>query len=418
MAPERADAERENDSAVRPGEALCYTLDGQDVGAHADVPESNLEEIKVDLDRQRFEFERQRFERENRFFNKNFGIIITAVISISAVTVSALQAYIAYSSSISQLENDRQKNERAYQLDLQKSETAYALEIAKFLMEKRSDITSTDISTVKYIRQIVVASFPGKIVAQISYKMRDLSEEPAIKEVWDDTATYIQTERKSTKPVHANPEKITADTLLYLFDPLKNKKQEVDELLAAATEFNIKDRNDLAIFLAFVLSSSNFLRMGEEAGFSQTSASRIKMIFGRQMAGLSDEEISALVQKPEEFFERIYGGDSSQRLLGNAQPGDGYKYRGRGYLMTTGRANYRLLSQGIGIDLEADPDKLARDSKQNARAAAFFYARRTEQLRGRDSPIELGEAWKRLTGGGIDKIGAVKKIFDQIQGDS
>lgn len=47
--------------------------------------------------------------------------------------------------------------------------------------------------------------------------------------------------------------------------------------------------------------------------------------------------------------------------LGNTNPGDGYKYRGRGFVQITGRANYRayanfLKTRSISVDLEADPD--------------------------------------------------------------
>ncbi|MBL8674299.1 MAG: hypothetical protein JNL07_05370, partial [Rhodospirillales bacterium] len=43
--------------------------------------------------------------------------------------------------------------------------------------------------------------------------------------------------------------------------------------------------------------------------------------------------------------------------LGNTQPGDGVRFKGRGYVQLTGRRNYAVMGATFGVDLEADPDK-------------------------------------------------------------
>lgn len=50
------------------------------------------------------------------------------------------------------------------------------------------------------------------------------------------------------------------------------------------------------------------------------------------------------------------------KRLGNTRAGDGYRYRGRGYVQITGRNNYTRFSEIIGRDLIADPD-LALDEE-------------------------------------------------------
>lgn len=51
------------------------------------------------------------------------------------------------------------------------------------------------------------------------------------------------------------------------------------------------------------------------------------------------------------YFEKYEG----RKDLGNTEPGDGYRFRGRGIIHLTGRANYTYYSQKIGVDLVEDP---------------------------------------------------------------
>lgn len=48
--------------------------------------------------------------------------------------------------------------------------------------------------------------------------------------------------------------------------------------------------------------------------------------------------------------------------LGNSQPGDGRRYKGRGPIQLTGRANYRGYGRKLGIDFEAHPEIVALPS--------------------------------------------------------
>ena len=62
-------------------------------------------------------------------------------------------------------------------------------------------------------------------------------------------------------------------------------------------------------------------------------------------------------------YDPVLAKDESDRLkaraYGNQDEGDGYKYRGRGLVHLTWKANYQKLSELLGVDLVADPDKAA-----------------------------------------------------------
>lgn len=71
--------------------------------------------------------------------------------------------------------------------------------------------------------------------------------------------------------------------------------------------------------------------------------------------------------------------------IGNQGPGDGERFRGRGFLQLTGRDNYKRYGDRIGIDLVADPDR-ALEPTVAARLLAEFL---------KDQKARLEKAWKK-----------------------
>lgn len=61
--------------------------------------------------------------------------------------------------------------------------------------------------------------------------------------------------------------------------------------------------------------------------------------------------------------------------LGNTQPGDGPKYKGRGFIQLTGRANYRQAGADLGLPLEENPE-LVMDPAIAARTAVWFWTKK------------------------------------------
>jgi len=65
----------------------------------------------------------------------------------------------------------------------------------------------------------------------------------------------------------------------------------------------------------------------------------------------------------------------NRKDLGNVNPGDGAKFRGRGFIQITGRCNYEHFGSGIGQDLEGNPD-IALDPSVAADILALYFQER------------------------------------------
>ncbi|HEX8350341.1 MAG TPA: glycoside hydrolase family 19 protein [Hymenobacter sp.] len=70
------------------------------------------------------------------------------------------------------------------------------------------------------------------------------------------------------------------------------------------------------------------------------------------------------------YFQRYEPSTKVGRVLGNVEKGDGLRYKGRGYVQLTGRANYRQFGRRLSLGLEQNPD-LALDPVVSYRIASL-----------------------------------------------
>ena len=137
----------------------------------------------------------------------------------------------------------------------------------------------------------------------------------------------------------------------------------IAQIPETAKKFNITNNLRLAHFLSQCgHESGGFKAVSENLNYS---ADGLKKIFGKYFPGNLNESYA---RQPEKIAARVY---ASRMGNGDETSKEGFKFRGRGYIQLTGKANYTNFTKFIGEDCIANPDLVA--TKYPLASAAFFF---------------------------------------------
>jgi len=164
---------------------------------------------------------------------------------------------------------------------------------------------------------------------------------------------------------------LTAEQLKKIMPGLTEKKSSelLPFLQAAMTEFAIEAPARAAAFLAQLAHESGQFRFMEE-------------LWGPTAAQQRYEPQSSLAT-----------------TLGNTDPGDGRRFKGRGPIQITGRANYRRFGDLLGIQLIADPPRAALPELAFRIAALFWSKKGLNELADLATDDAFREITRRINGG-------------------
>lgn len=166
--------------------------------------------------------------------------------------------------------------------------------------------------------------------------------------------------------------------------PKANIKKYLPDVLSALSHAGIADRDMVMMALATIRA--------ETAGFApiDEGKSRYNTAEGGPAFGKYD----------------------TRHDLGNRAVGDGAKYKGRGFVQLTGRANYITYGKRVGVDLDAAPERANEPAVAAALLAAFLYDRQKrirEAVRARN-----WAAARRLVNGGSHGLDAFTEAYKAL----
>ena len=174
-----------------------------------------------------------------------------------------------------------------------------------------------------------------------------------------------------------------------------------------AAKFQINTPLRLAHFLAQCGHESGGFRATQEN--LNYSAKGLNGIFKKYFP--TEASAAAYARNPQKIANKVYGGRMGNGLEAS---GEGYKFRGRGYIQLTGKENYTAFGKAIGEDILANPDKVA--STYALLSAAWFFSKNGlhKMADGGSTDAVVTSITKRVNGGTIglaDRIKHFKEYY-------
>lgn len=157
----------------------------------------------------------------------------------------------------------------------------------------------------------------------------------------------------------------------------------------AMAEYQIATPARICHFLGQIHHESKGLtRLEEDLNYS---AKRLTEVWPKRFPTIA--AAAPYAGNPRKLAEKTYGG-----RLGNTAPGDGWKYRGGGLIMNTGRENYERPGELIGVDLVAQPELLRTPAIAALSAAAYWADHGCNELADRENVTAIT---RRIQGGSL-----------------
>jgi putative chitinase len=200
---------------------------------------------------------------------------------------------------------------------------------------------------------------------------------------------------------------ITVEQFSHMFPKNKNPQGWTTALVDVLPTYEINTPERIASFLAQCgHESAGFTVLQENLNYS---ADGLHKIFKKYFPTL--ESAQPYARKPEMIANRVYGGRMGN---GDEHSGEGYKFRGRGPIQLTGKANYEACSEFLFQDdtLVQNPDMLL-DPEYALHSACWFWWK--NDLNKFADTADLVTMTKRINGGTIGLEDRIKHYNEAME---
>lgn len=179
----------------------------------------------------------------------------------------------------------------------------------------------------------------------------------------------------------------------------------INQIPGIQEKFGVNTPLRLAHFLAQCGHESGGFRITQEN--LNYSAKGLQGIFKKYFP--SEALALDYAKKPQKIANRVYGGRMGN---GNEASGDGYRFRGRGFIQLTGKDNYKAFDDAVEDNILENPDLVA--TKYPLASAAWFWNKnKLNQLADKGAVTEVVTMITKRVNGGTIGLADRQKHFNE-----
>ena len=188
---------------------------------------------------------------------------------------------------------------------------------------------------------------------------------------------------------------ITVDQLRAMIPSNKEIDAWCEELNKALPKYDITTDQRIAGFISQCAHESmDFNAMSENLNYREETLNKV---FPRYF-GPGKRNAAEYAKNPEKIANYVYMDEFRTSKLGNTQPGDGWRFRGRGLKQLTGRDNYTRFAKDYDMTAEEAAEWL--ETKEGALASALWFWN-TNKLNAIADTGNVAALTKKINGGDI-----------------
>ena len=179
----------------------------------------------------------------------------------------------------------------------------------------------------------------------------------------------------------------------------KNREPEAwyENVVDMFKKYDIMTTNRIAGFMAQCAhESADFTALEENLNYSEKA---LNSVFGRYF-GPGKRDAAEYARQPEKIANYVYQDEfrSAAGQMGNTQPGDGWKFRGRGIKQLTGRNNYTAFGKSVGMTADEAAEYVATKKGALESACWFWATNKVDRFADADDIVGMS---KKINGGTI-----------------